>query len=89
MADRGRRNNHDDPLVRDGERRSGTVARLIADRGFGFVKLDDGDELFMHRRGSFKNPDLFDQLVEHRTRISCQTRQGAKGYYAADVQLAD
>lgn len=89
MADRGRRNNHDDPMMHEGRRRTGTVDRLIADRGFGFVKLDDGDELFMHRRGSFTNPELFDQLIEKRTRISCQTRQGAKGYYAADVQLAD
>lgn len=89
MADRGRRTTNDDPLLLDGARRVGTIRRLMADRGFGFVKLDDGDEIFVHRRASFKNPEGFDGLVEGVTRVTCQTRQGAKGYYAADVQLAE
>ena len=27
----------------------GTVTRLVADRGFGFIKAEDGRELFFHR----------------------------------------
>jgi len=27
----------------------GTIRRLIADRGFGFIKTDNGEELFFHR----------------------------------------
>lgn len=28
---------------------TGTVARLIKDKGFGFIRTEDGEELFFHR----------------------------------------
>ena len=30
---------------------SGTVKKIIADRGFGFIRSDDGKEIFFHRSG--------------------------------------
>ena len=32
-----------------GQSRQGTVARLVPDRGFGFIAADDGEEFFFHR----------------------------------------
>ena len=37
-----------DPAHR-GQRRSGTIARLVPDRGFGFIAGDDGGEFFFQR----------------------------------------
>ena len=42
---------------------TGTVVRLIRDRGFGFIRLDDGSEVFFHH--SSMPPGDFDQLHEN------------------------
>ena len=40
---------------------SGTIKKLVADRGFGFIAADDGVEYFFHRSGL--DPSLnFDSL---------------------------
>jgi CspA family cold shock protein len=40
----------------------GTVVRLIRDRGFGFIRVDDGAEVFFHH--SAMEPGEFDTLRE-------------------------
>ena len=40
----------------------GTVKRLVADRGFGFVETEDGRRVFFHR--SVLGPGVFEQLSE-------------------------
>jgi len=40
----------------------GVVARLIRDRGFGFIRTQDGSEIFFHR--SKVAGDAFDSLTE-------------------------
>ena len=42
--------------------RRGTVVRLIRDRGFGFLRVEDGSEVFFHH--SAMNPGEFDSLQE-------------------------
>ena len=31
--------------------RSGSIVRLVRDRGFGFIRTDDGQEVFFHASG--------------------------------------
>ncbi|MDQ3701735.1 MAG: cold shock domain-containing protein [Chloroflexota bacterium] len=31
--------------------RSGSIVRLVRDRGFGFIRTDDGTEVFFHATG--------------------------------------
>ncbi|MGH7882249.1 MAG: cold-shock protein [Candidatus Dormibacteraceae bacterium] len=41
---------------------TGTIKKLVADRGFGFIKADEGgEEYFFHRRGIDGSVD-FDRL---------------------------
>jgi cold shock protein len=61
---------------------SGTIKRLVRDRGFGFIRDDGGQEWFFHRssvQGSF------DQLNEGQ-RVSFEEEPSAKGPRAANVR---
>ena len=40
----------------------GSVVRLIRDRGFGFIKMENGQEIFFHATGVVGYP--FDNLAE-------------------------
>jgi CspA family cold shock protein len=42
---------------------TGTVKRIVADRGFGFIAAEDEKEYFFHRSGLDASLD-FDRLVE-------------------------
>ena len=41
---------------------SGTIKKLVSDRGFGFIAEEDGKEIFFHR--SQVTGDRFDSLKE-------------------------
>ena len=41
---------------------SGTITRIVADRGFGFILAEDGQEYFFHRSGLDASLD-FDRLL--------------------------
>ena len=41
---------------------TGTIKKLVGDRGFGFIAMEDGAELFFHR--SAVEGDAFDSLRE-------------------------
>jgi CspA family cold shock protein len=58
----------------------GTVARLIGDKGFGFITGADGLEYFFHRSAA---PD-FDALTEGEA-VRFTPTQGAKGLRAESV----
>ena len=54
---------------------AGTVKKIIADRGFGFIRSDDGREVFFHRSGlkgltfeSLKEGQAVDFDLEEATR---------------------
>ena len=41
---------------------TGTIVRLIYDRGFGFIRQENGEEVFFHASGMASTP--FDSLQE-------------------------
>lgn len=61
----------------------GTIARLVRDRGFGFIKAEDGIEYFFHRSSCNRN-SAFDTLREEDP-VEFEEGGGAKGPRAADV----
>lgn len=62
----------------------GTVKRLVRDRGFGFIRTDDGDEYFFHRSACGRGE--FDALQEG-DRVSFADDEGhKKGPRAEDVE---
>ncbi len=44
---------------------TGTIKKLVGDRGFGFIATEDGSDLFFHR--SQVENDAFDTLREGQT----------------------
>jgi CspA family cold shock protein len=61
----------------------GTIKRVIRDRGFGFIRTSDGQEVFFHR--SSLQQLSFDGLKEGET-VECEVEQGEKGPRAANVR---
>ena len=59
----------------------GTVARWLGDRGFGFIKCEDGKEIFVH------NSDIQGKssLIEGE-KVEFEVTQGDKGPRAAKVK---
>jgi CspA family cold shock protein len=41
----------------------GTIKKLFKDRGFGFIKAEDGREIFFHRTGVIEGKE-FDSMLE-------------------------
>ena len=66
----------------------GAVVRMIRDRGFGFIRGEDGREIFLHHsslpRGVFDSLSEGQEL-EYEIEIDAQGR----GERARDVRLAD
>jgi CspA family cold shock protein len=65
---------------------TGTIKRVISDRGFGFIAGEDGKEYFFHRDGLNSSLD-FDRLVGGE-RVSFETERGPKGDRAVRVDAA-
>ena len=63
---------------------TGTVKRLVTERGFGFIRTTDGVEYFFHRSAC----PAYDELQEG-TRVAFRIGEGAKGPRAEQVTLAD
>jgi CspA family cold shock protein len=63
---------------------TGTVKRLVSDKGFGFLLGQDGQEYFFHQ--SACGPAEFEALREGQT-VTFQTGQGPKGPRAEQVKL--
>ena len=65
---------------------TGTIKKVIADRGFGFVTAEDSKEYFFHRSGLKSSLD-FDRLVGGE-RVTFEIEQSPKGPRAKDVEAA-
>jgi len=61
----------------------GTIKKLVGDRGFGFIKADNG-ELFFHR--SEVQGVEFEELHEGQ-KVEFQIGQGKKGPCATSVRV--
>jgi len=64
------------------ERLTGTVTRLLADKGFGFIEAPDGSEYFFHRSAA---PAF--ALLHADALVSFDPTMGPKGPRAEDVRL--
>lgn len=65
---------------------TGSVVRLITDKGFGFIKPDDGDkDVFFHARAVVE--PTFDDLREG-DKVSFDIEEGPKGPAAVNVTRA-
>ena len=65
---------------------TGTVKKVVADRGFGFITSDDGKDYFFHR--SVVAPPLdFEQLAGGE-KVQFDVEQDPKGPRARNVQPA-
>ncbi|HET7676442.1 MAG TPA: cold shock domain-containing protein [Candidatus Limnocylindrales bacterium] len=65
---------------------TGTIKKLVADRGFGFITAEDGKEYFFHRGGLEASMD-FDRLVGGE-RVTFDVEASPKGPRAANVRAA-
>lgn len=65
---------------------TGTIKRVISDRGFGFIGGEDGKEYFFHRNELAESLD-FDRLVGGET-VSFDVESSPKGPRAVKVTTA-
>ena len=60
---------------------NGTVAKWIGDRGFGFIKCEDGKEVFVH------NSDIQGKsILREGEKVEFEVTEGNKGPRAANVK---
>ena len=64
---------------------NGTIKRLVADKGFGFILADDGNEYFFHN--SACSEMRFDDLREGQA-VTFNGGQGPKGPRGENVRVA-
>jgi CspA family cold shock protein len=65
---------------------TGTIKKVVADRGFGFITADDDKEYFFHRSGLEASLD-FDRLVGGE-KVEFEIESSPKGPRAARVREA-
>jgi len=63
----------------------GTIRRLTADRGFGFIRTERGEDLFFHRN-ELQEVD-YNSLREGQ-QVEFEVEQGPDGSCAVKVRLA-
>jgi CspA family cold shock protein len=65
---------------------TGTIKKVVADRGFGFITAEDAKEYFFHR-GALDSTLDFDRLVGGE-RVQFDVEQSPKGPRASRVSAA-
>lgn len=66
----------------------GTVVRMIRDRGFGFVRCEDGSEVFFHHSSLPRG--VFDAVQEgQEMEFEIETDERGRGQRAMNVELAN
>ena len=63
---------------------TGTIKKVVSDRGFGFITAEDGKEYFFHRGGLDASLD-FDRLAGGE-RVEFDVETSPKGPRAANVR---
>jgi cold shock protein len=64
---------------------TGTIKKLVSDRGFGFISAEDGKEYFFHRNELESSSD-FDRLAGGE-KVEFEIGQSPKGPQAQRVRL--
>ena len=64
---------------------NGTIKRLVADKGFGFILAGDGNEYFFHNSACAQT--RFDELSEGQA-VTFEPGQGPKGPRGENVRTA-
>ena len=65
----------------------GTVKKIVAERGFGFIATEDGKDIFFHK-SSFSGAGGDFVNLREGTSVEFDVEQGPKGYRAANVKVA-
>lgn len=65
---------------------TGTIKRIVRDKGFGFITPDDGSEDVFFHRSRLASRVEFDDLHEGEE-VEFQTRPGEKGPQAFNLKL--
>ena len=65
---------------------SGTIARLLIDKGFGFIRDEGGTEHFFHR-SAVRGAVL--ELIREGQRVEFTTEESPKGPRAGEVRLVE
>jgi CspA family cold shock protein len=65
---------------------TGTIKKVVSDRGFGFIAADDAKEYFFHRNGLDSSLD-FDRLTGGE-KVTFEIETSPKGPRAAHVRAA-
>lgn len=63
---------------------TGTIRTLNKEKGFGFIKGEDGTEYFFHR-SAVKNVDF--SVLERNQKVEFEGGEGSKGPRAEDVYV--
>jgi CspA family cold shock protein len=63
----------------------GTIKKLVADRGFGFIKGEDGNDIFFHV-SALQGGIAIEELNEGQS-VSYDEGSGPKGPRAENVQV--
>jgi cold shock CspA family protein len=71
------------------ERLRGTIRKIVADKGFGFLQVESGPDHFFHIRDSeFVNGDFNDALLGTPVEFTpALPRAGGKSPQATDVRV--
>jgi len=73
------------PAAPSGPKCRGKIKKMVRDRGFGFIRGDDGKEVFFHRSGL--NAADYDVLSEGDT-VEYVVQEGPRGARAENVRQA-
>ena len=65
---------------------TGTISKVISDKGFGFIQGEDGQEYFIHRT-AVRDGSVFEQLREGQP-IVFDAGRGDKGLRAENVRVS-
>lgn len=82
---RGRRRGSVQPQAPSGPKCRGKIKKMVRDRGFGFIRGDDGKEVFFHRSGL--NAADYDALSEGDN-VEYVVQEGPRGARAENVRQA-
>ncbi len=65
---------------------TGSISKVISDKGFGFIQGEDRQEYFMHR-SAVRDGSVFEQLREGQS-VVFDAGRGDKGLRAENVQVS-